>query len=141
MNAPESPEEVTAVQTVEPQPTQIADRYSPQEIVAQMEAIKGLMSVAMTKGVHYGVIPGCGDKPTLLKPGAEKLSLLFRLAPHYTDTGASITRLELPEGHREYEVVCVLVNIPTGQVFAGRWFLLIDGIEIPIPWQRSYQYW
>ena len=41
------------------------------------------MGAAMKDGEHYGKIPGCGDKPTLLKPGAEKLCLTFRLAPTY----------------------------------------------------------
>jgi len=34
----------------------------------------------MIKDTHYGVVPGCGDKPTLLKPGAEKLLMTFRIA-------------------------------------------------------------
>jgi hypothetical protein len=35
----------------------------------------------MTEGKDYGVIPGTGKKPTLLKPGAEKLCSLFGLVP------------------------------------------------------------
>jgi hypothetical protein len=35
----------------------------------------------MTDGKDYGVIPGTGKKPTLLKPGAEKLCSLFGLVP------------------------------------------------------------
>jgi hypothetical protein len=35
----------------------------------------------MTQGVDYGVIPGAGSKPTLLKPGAEKLCSLYGLSP------------------------------------------------------------
>jgi hypothetical protein len=37
----------------------------------------------MVKGRDYGKIPYAGDKPTLLKPGAEKLTSLFGLAPHF----------------------------------------------------------
>jgi hypothetical protein len=33
----------------------------------------------MQKDIDYGVIPGTGKKPTLLKPGAEKLGVLFQL--------------------------------------------------------------
>jgi len=58
-------------------------------------------------GVHYGVIPGCGDKPTLLKPGAEKLCLTFRMAPEYI-----IQKTDLPREHREYEITCNLYSIP-----------------------------
>lgn len=35
----------------------------------------------MVEGTDFGKIPGTGDKPTLLKPGAEKLSTFFGLTP------------------------------------------------------------
>jgi hypothetical protein len=38
---------------------------------------------AMTPGTDFGVIPGTGTKPTLLKPGAEKLNTLFGLSPMF----------------------------------------------------------
>ena len=28
---------------------------------------------------HYDTLPGCGDKPVLLKPGAEKIGMVFRI--------------------------------------------------------------
>lgn len=34
-------------------------------------------------GVDYGLIPGTGDKPTLLKPGAEKLCDFYRFAADF----------------------------------------------------------
>src|SRR3990167_24440 len=34
-------------------------------------------------GTDFGVIPGTGTKPTLLKPGAEKLCTLFGLSPEF----------------------------------------------------------
>ena len=33
---------------------------------------------ALQPGIDYGVIPGCGDKPTLLLPGSQKIAALFR---------------------------------------------------------------
>src|SRR3990167_3162011 len=47
---------------------------------AQVNLIQEVMKSVMQKGQHYGTVPGCGDKPTLLKPGAEKLMMTFRLA-------------------------------------------------------------
>ena len=47
----------------------------------------------MTEGKDYGVIPGTGDKPTLLKPGAEKLCSLFGLYPEF-ETVDHITDFE-----------------------------------------------
>jgi len=46
--------------------------------VARLDAIKEAQKEAMEEGVDYGVIPGT-EKPTLLKPGAEKLAALFML--------------------------------------------------------------
>lgn len=37
----------------------------------------------MEAGTDYGVIPGTGDKPTLLKPGTEKLCKFHRLVPTF----------------------------------------------------------
>ena len=37
----------------------------------------------LQKKIDYGTIPGCGDKPVLFKPGAEKLCRLFKLNPHF----------------------------------------------------------
>jgi hypothetical protein len=48
------------------------------ELVARLDVIREAMHDAMREGVDYGVIPGTG-KPTLLKPGAEKLGVLFQL--------------------------------------------------------------
>ena len=76
----------------------------------QVQMIQQVMRQIMKDGEHYGKIPGCGDKPTLLKPGAEKLSTTFRLAPEY-----KITRTDMENGHREYEVVTTLTHIPSGQ--------------------------
>jgi len=53
---------------------------SAKEIQAQVQAIAQVMSAVMKDGVHFGKIPGCGDKPALLKAGAEKLMATFRLA-------------------------------------------------------------
>ena len=48
------------------------------ELVERLDVIKQAADQAMTKDVDYGEIPGT-NKPTLLKPGAEKLSVLFQL--------------------------------------------------------------
>jgi hypothetical protein len=53
------------------------------EITAQSMVIHRILNEVMVEGIHYGKIPGTGDKPTLLQPGAEKLCVTFRLAPKY----------------------------------------------------------
>jgi len=83
-------------------------QLTPQGVVAQMRDIQSLMAEAMKKDEHYGVIPG-STKPTLLKAGAEKLSLMFRLAPEY-----DVIEREHENGHREYRITCTLFSIVTG---------------------------
>jgi hypothetical protein len=89
------------------------------------------MASVMKEGEHYGKIPGCGDKPALLKPGAEKLSLTFRLAPKY-----QIKKTDLPNNHREYEITCRLVHINTGQVF-GEGVGSCSTMESKYRWRES----
>ncbi|WP_245168192.1 hypothetical protein [Desulfobaculum xiamenense] len=79
------------------------------ELKAQVTLIQNVMNAVMKPGEHYGTIPGCGDKPALLKPGAEKLAMTFRLAPSY-----EIERIDLPNGHREYQVTATLTSVMTG---------------------------
>ena len=43
--------------------------------------IQQVMQGVMKPGIHYGKIPGAGDKPSLFKPGAETLAVTFQLAP------------------------------------------------------------
>lgn len=66
-------------------------------VQGQVAQIQELMKTVMIDNQHYGKIPGCGDKPTLLKAGAEKIMLTFRLVPE-----TKIDVLDLPGGHREY---------------------------------------
>lgn len=55
----------------------------PHEIVAAHEEAVKLIEEALTRGIDFGVIPGTGDKPALLKPGAERLCLAFGVAAEF----------------------------------------------------------
>lgn len=79
------------------------------EIKNQVNLIQQVMREVMIEGEHYGTIPGCGDKKVLLKSGAEKLMLTFRLA-----NDLDVQVLELPNFHREYRVK-VTIYAPSGQ--------------------------
>ena len=84
---------------------------TPHQIVQQVQNIQQLMSAVMKDGCHYGTIKGCGDKPTLLQPGAQKLCLMFQLADSY-----EIEQTDHVNGHREYRVKCTLASKSTGAV-------------------------
>ena len=80
------------------------------DIKGQVNLIQQVMREVMQEGHHYGVIPGT-DKPTLLKPGAEKLGLTFRLAPEFIEQV-----IDLGNDHREYRYKCSLRHIVTGVI-------------------------
>ena len=73
------------------------------DMQAQVNAIQEMMKQIMSEDVHFGKVPGCGDKPALLKPGAEKIGLMFGLSATF-----QIDLKEMPQGHREYMVTCTL---------------------------------
>ena len=61
------------------------DIYGKKQLTAtdlrtQINLIQEVMRSVMIDKVHYGKIPGCGEKPCLLKPGAEKILATFRLS-------------------------------------------------------------
>lgn len=62
---------------------QALEEYRPRIIMAAEEAaaldksLRDMMRAVLREDVDFGVIPGTGTKPTLLKPGAEKLLQWF----------------------------------------------------------------
>lgn len=58
----------------------VAPQTTAQDLKARMALIREVMEHEMTENVDYGKVPG-SQKPSLLKPGAEKLSATFRLDP------------------------------------------------------------
>lgn len=86
------------------------DQAGALEVRTQVNQIQYLMKNVLQEGEHYGTIQGCGNKPTLLQPGAEKIAYMFHFVPTY-----EVTRHELGNGHREYETKCTLISRDTGE--------------------------
>lgn len=85
---------------------------SADRLMSQVKLIQSVMKNIMQENEHYGTIPGC-KKPSLWKPGAEKLCMTFRFAPSFETIGTNLSA-----GHREYTAICTLTHIPTGTVVA-----------------------
>lgn len=51
------------------------------QAVMRRDALVGFVRDIMRRDTDFGVVPGTSTKPTLLKPGAEKLSSFFGYAP------------------------------------------------------------
>jgi hypothetical protein len=87
---------------------------SVQEAVARLRQFQEFVQAVMVDGIDYGKIPGT-EKPTLLKPGAEKLCEIYGFAPHVEVTN----RVEdWTNGFFQYECKCTLVSKRTGTVVA-----------------------
>lgn len=109
MSEPSSSKQIAPV----PRNEIVIDSMKPEQITYQMQLIKQVMKENMEEGHDYGIIPGT-PKPTLLKPGAEKLRLLFFLAPEF-----DWRETELPGGHKAYEFSCKLSQINTGKFWGS----------------------
>src|SRR5690606_37905527 len=83
-------------------------RSSVTDVTRHVIAVQEVMRSVMKANVHYGSIPGAGDKPTLLKPGAEVLCMTFRIADEY-----EVTDLSSP-GAVRYRVKCIGRHQSTG---------------------------
>jgi len=66
-------------------------------VKAQLDAVNNLYKTVMQKNLHFGVIPGTGNKDTLLKPGAEKILIMFQLVAKIDSENI----IDIPGGHRE----------------------------------------
>jgi hypothetical protein len=53
------------------------------------ETIDTYVSRYLKNKIDYGLIPGCGSKKVLFKPGAEKLCRLFKLRPTFELVGSA----------------------------------------------------
>jgi hypothetical protein len=83
------------------------------ELKTRANMVTKIKREIMRENVHWGKVPGCGDKPTLLKNGAELLCMAFKLAPD-----AKVDISDLGNGHREYTVTTTLLSIVTGTPIA-----------------------
>jgi hypothetical protein len=99
-------------------------------VIRRQKTVEALDRV-MTEGVHYGVIPGTGNKPSLYKAGAEVLAMTFGLAPVF-----QIRRADLAGGHREYEITCQLRHVPTGALL-GEGVGSCSTMESKYRWRRG----
>ena len=74
-----------------------------EELHERLEFVRRVMKQEMREGTDYGKIPGTGDKPSLLQPGAQKLLMTFNLrAQVLKETLRHLAHPSVP-GHREYE--------------------------------------
>ena len=92
---------------------QQAGRMAVADIISHVSTVQEVMRAVMKPDVHYGKIPGAGDKPTLLKAGAEVLCMVFRIADSY-----EVTDLSTSDCIR-YRVNCIGTHQASGIVMGS----------------------
>lgn len=103
---------------------------TPRDLVARAKLIEDAIGSVLKNEMHYGTIEGCGDKPTLFKPGAEKLCLMFGYRPELL-----IKLTELGNGHREYTIHCTLRDFNGN--FAGQGIGSCSTMESKYRWRKA----
>jgi len=63
-----------------------------EEMRVSLAEMNRFVDEVMVRGEDYDKIPGCGDKPTLLKPGAEKLCQLYNYSPQFAVVESQVSR-------------------------------------------------
>jgi len=103
------PDEVgNALERREATTLSVTPQVQASELVERLANISTAMQDAMREGVDYGKIPGT-DKPTLLKPGAEKLGVLFQL-----DIQIDVGKTWGPGDHLTVVAKATAYHAPTG---------------------------
>lgn len=86
------------------------------DVLALAEIVRRLRRDSFKEGHDYGIIPGTGEKPTLLLPGMEKLMRSLNAVPQYIEREV-IRDYDKPLFHYEFE--CCLIDVESGQTIPG----------------------
>jgi len=97
------------------------------QVADRVNIVHQILETVMKKGTHFGVVPGCGSRMVLLKPGADVLAMTFRLVPQF-----QITKTDLENGHREFDVTC--------SMYASDGALLGQGVGSCSTMEKKYRY-
>ena len=78
------------------------------DVISMKATVQDVLKSQMQEDVHYGKIPGTGDKPTLLKAGAEMLRMVFNMN---TICNANDVTIDTDDkGHKTYEICMHILN-------------------------------
>ena len=107
-----------------------------QDVAQQLKAITTFQAVIKNQFKdkhHYGVIPGTGNKPTLLQPGAQTICTLLGLQPQYEiiDKQEDYTK-----GFFSYTIRCRLIGTD-GCIHADQ---IASANTKETKWERDWKY-
>ena len=111
---PETPNGKTLVTMLDEQPASLPMPVQIDKIVERVEAVNQIVNRVFKDELHFGKIPGTGDKKVLLKPGLDALCLAFQFSPDFVKQPESIER----DNFISIVYKCRLIHSPTGRVVA-----------------------
>lgn len=91
--------ELTAISIIDSIDTNLVSRT-----ISKITDFQAVIQQALTAGHDYGVIPGC-KKPSLLKPGAEKINMLMGVSSEYQIMDKAE---DYEKGFFAYNIKCIL---------------------------------
>ncbi len=110
-----------------------AEDHAIQAVKMLSNIVLALRKDVLKRDVDYGIIPGTGDKETLLLPGMEKLMRALNAVPEYIER-CVIRDYAHPLFHYEYE--CRLIDAETGMAIpGGRGLGLCTSMESSFAWR------
>jgi len=84
------------------------------ELIARREELEHMIETTLTPKIDFGIIPNTGGKPSLLKPGGEKIAFWFGWEITFPlDRQRKVE--DIAEGFFFYTYTCVLVDKSTGR--------------------------
>lgn len=119
--------ETNAVATVEKGLAMFA--IDAEAMVKQDAMIQEMMKSIMKEDTHFGKIPGCGPKPALLQPGAQKLCTRFQVHVEVKER----VQTDMADGHREVRFDVLLKTNVDGLVIA-------EGVGTCSTMETKYRY-
>jgi len=105
-----------------------------QDAAARRQAVIEYTRRMLVSGTDYGKIPGTGDKPTLLKPGAEKLASLFGLSPLFEMMEREMDWTGDAHGGEPFFYMQYRCTLTRGDIVAGQ------GVGSCNSWEKKYRY-
>lgn len=96
--------EITAISVIDS-----IDTNSVRRTMQKIADFQTIIQTSLKPGHDYGIIPGC-DKPSLLKPGAEKINMLMGVATGYEIMGKAE---DFDKGFYAYNIRCFLSKCGT----------------------------
>ena len=100
------------------------------DLKSHVASIHSVMKQVMINGTHYGTISGCGNKPVLLKPGAEKILATFMLATEF-----EIQDISTPD-NKYYRIITKLIHQGSG-VYMGSGLGECSSLENKYAWRAA----